>query len=209
MAREDLAWSFSTASTRAPATRARRRWARASACPRPHLRIHAYGTVDETNATVGMARLHTSDADFAKLDAMLARIQNDLFDLGADLCVPDTGKDLGYEPLRMTRAQTERLEAEIDELNAELAAAALLRAAGRPSGRGLSPSLPHRLPARRAPDGRAQPRSGQERVSDRRAHFHQPAVRFLLRREPLGECAEARATCSGSREPTADVRAAS
>lgn len=84
------------------------------------LRIEAYGTVDETNATVGIARLHTATADLAKLDAMLARIQNDLFDLGADLCVPDTGKDLGYEPLRIVPAQTTRLETEIDELNAAL-----------------------------------------------------------------------------------------
>jgi cob(I)alamin adenosyltransferase len=88
--------------------------------PKTHLRIQAYGTVDETNAVLGIARLHTGEPRFAKLDAMLARIQNDLFDLGADLCVPDTGKDLGYEPLRMTAHQTERLEAEIDDLNAEL-----------------------------------------------------------------------------------------
>ena len=66
-----------------------------------HLRIQAYGTVDETNATLGIVRLHTATPDMQKLDAMLARIQNELFDLGADLCVPDTGKDLGYEPLRI------------------------------------------------------------------------------------------------------------
>lgn len=84
-----------------------------------HLRIQAYGTVDETNAVLGIVRLHTRD--LAKLDAMLARIQNELFDLGADLCVPDTGKDLGYEPLRILPRQHQRLEAEIDELNAELA----------------------------------------------------------------------------------------
>jgi cob(I)alamin adenosyltransferase len=86
-----------------------------------HLRIHAYGTVDETNATLGLVRLHTQTPDMAKLDAMLARIQNELFDLGADLCVPDTGKDLGYEPLRILPKQFERIEAEIDQLNAELA----------------------------------------------------------------------------------------
>jgi cob(I)alamin adenosyltransferase len=83
-----------------------------------HVRIHAYGTVDEATAAVGLARLHTGD--FAELDQMLARIQNDLFDLGADLCVPDTGKDPGYEPLRVTRKQAERLEKEIDALNAGL-----------------------------------------------------------------------------------------
>ena len=84
------------------------------------LRIAAYGTVDETNAVLGIVRLHTAGADMAKLDAMLARIQNELFDLGADLCVPDTGKDLGYEPLRILPRQYERIEAEIDDLNGEL-----------------------------------------------------------------------------------------
>jgi cob(I)alamin adenosyltransferase len=88
--------------------------------PKTHLRIQAYGTVDETNAVLGIARLSTKAPAFTRLDLMLARIQNDLFDLGADLCVRDTGKDLGYEPLRMTAHQTERLEAEIDELNANL-----------------------------------------------------------------------------------------
>ena len=85
-----------------------------------HIRIQAYGTVDETNATLGVVRLHTTDSAFAKLDAMLARIQNELFDLGADLCVPDTGEKLGYEPLRILPTQHERLEREIDELNEEL-----------------------------------------------------------------------------------------
>ena len=84
------------------------------------LRIAAYGTVDETNSVLGIVRLHTAGADMAKLDAMLARIQNELFDLGADLCVPDTGKDLGYEPLRILPRQYERIEAEIDDLNGEL-----------------------------------------------------------------------------------------
>jgi cob(I)alamin adenosyltransferase len=85
-----------------------------------HLRIQAYGTVDETNATLGIVRLHTATPEMQKLDAMLARIQNELFDLGADLCVPDTGKDLGYEPLRILPKQYERIEAEIDDLNSEL-----------------------------------------------------------------------------------------
>jgi cob(I)alamin adenosyltransferase len=85
-----------------------------------HLRIQAYGTVDETNATLGVVRLHTQSPEMQKLDQMLARIQNELFDLGADLCVPDTGKDLGYEPLRILPKQYERIEREIDELNGEL-----------------------------------------------------------------------------------------
>jgi cob(I)alamin adenosyltransferase len=83
-----------------------------------NIRISAYGTVDETNATVGIVRLHT--AKLEKLDAMLARIQNELFDLGADLCVPDRGQKLEWEPLRILPKQYERLETEIDELNGEL-----------------------------------------------------------------------------------------
>ncbi len=83
------------------------------------VRIAAYGTVDETNATIGMVRIHLA-ASNPLVDAMLARIQNDLFDLGADLCVPDRGEKLPYEPLRMTDAQVKRLENEIDQMNAEL-----------------------------------------------------------------------------------------
>jgi len=83
------------------------------------LRVEAYGTVDEANACVGLARLHTATSH-PELDAMLGRIQNDLFDLGADLCVPDTGEKLDYEPLRIVAAQTKRIEADIDALNADL-----------------------------------------------------------------------------------------
>jgi cob(I)alamin adenosyltransferase len=79
-------------------------------------RIAAYGTVDETNAAIGMVRVHLGPAD-ADTDAMMVRIQNDLFDLGADLCVPDRGEKLPYEPLRMLDAQVLRLEAEIDAMN--------------------------------------------------------------------------------------------
>jgi cob(I)alamin adenosyltransferase len=85
------------------------------------LRIAAYGTVDETNAAVGLARLHTTVPDLARLDLMLARIQNELFDLGADLCLPDTGEALPYEPLRILPGQHQRLETEIDALNHDLA----------------------------------------------------------------------------------------
>ncbi len=84
-----------------------------------HARIAAYGTVDEANAAIGMAR-QTLGPDDKIVDAVLARIQNDLFDLGADLCVPDRGKPLPYQPLRMTEGQVSRLEAEIDLMNAEL-----------------------------------------------------------------------------------------
>jgi cob(I)alamin adenosyltransferase len=79
------------------------------------LRVAAYGTVDETNATVGIARLHG-------MGEPLARISNDLFDLGADLCTPDLEGDATapYPRLRMIPAQTDRLEAEIDAMNAGL-----------------------------------------------------------------------------------------
>jgi cob(I)alamin adenosyltransferase len=86
------------------------------------LRIAAYGTVDEANAAIGMARVHlASDSD--GLDAILARVQNDLFDLGADLCVPETSTETGQgrERLRVSDAQVERLETEIDRMTAELA----------------------------------------------------------------------------------------
>jgi cob(I)alamin adenosyltransferase len=79
------------------------------------LRVEAYGTVDEANSAIGLARLHTSD----EADAMLARVQNDLFDLGADLCRPGAETEDGR--LRVIDGQVERLEREIDAMNAELA----------------------------------------------------------------------------------------
>jgi cob(I)alamin adenosyltransferase len=86
--------------------------------PKNNLRIEAFGTVDETNAAIGVALLHI-DGDVA-LRQMLVRIQNDLFDLGADLATPDPGTPLEWEPLRIVSTQVERLEAEIDGLNASL-----------------------------------------------------------------------------------------
>ena len=84
-------------------------------------RVAAYGTVDEANGAIGLARhALTGHPDAATADPMLARIQNDLFDLGADLCTPEVDEPK-YPPLRIVAAQVERLEAEIDEMNAELA----------------------------------------------------------------------------------------
>ncbi|MFN4098809.1 MAG: cob(I)yrinic acid a,c-diamide adenosyltransferase [Pararhodobacter sp.] len=82
------------------------------------LRVESYGTVDETNATVGLARQHAT----GKMDAALMRISNDLFDLGADLCRPGLEGDAAaeYPPLRIIDAQVDRLEAEIDAMNANL-----------------------------------------------------------------------------------------
>jgi len=87
--------------------------------PKFDLRVAAYGTVDETNACLGLARLHAAMED-AGVDAMLGRISNDLFDLGADLSTPETDKPLAFEPLRIVQAQVDRVEAEIDALNADL-----------------------------------------------------------------------------------------
>ncbi|MGY6635019.1 MAG: cob(I)yrinic acid a,c-diamide adenosyltransferase [Alkalilacustris sp.] len=99
-------------------------------------RVAAYGTVDELNAALGMARLHADGAPAAALE----RIQNDLFDLGADLCRPDMARDAdaGYPVLRMVDAQVDRLEAEIDAMNARLEP---LRSFILPGGSALSAHL--------------------------------------------------------------------
>lgn len=104
--------------------------------PKDSLRVEAYGTVDETNATAGLARLHTG----GDLAAALARVQNDLFDLGADLCRPDMARDheAGYVPLRILDAQVDRLETEIDAWNTRLAP---LRSFILPGGSALAAHL--------------------------------------------------------------------
>lgn len=91
------------------------------------LRIVACGDIDELNASIGLARLYTT-LILPEVDAILTRVQNDLFDLGADIATPaviplssgDTGESLGYEPLRIINSQVDRLEKEIDALNAQL-----------------------------------------------------------------------------------------
>jgi len=83
------------------------------------LRVAAYGTLDEANAAIGIARLHT--AGDGSLDASLSRIQNDLFDVGADLCTPGKGRGPQGARLTVTQAQVDWLESEIDRLNDELA----------------------------------------------------------------------------------------
>ncbi len=110
------------------------------------LRVEAYGTVDETNAVLGLARLHTE----GEMDAALARIQNDLFDLGADLCRPAAeGEDEAeHPPLRVIPVQVERLEREIDAINENLAP---LRSFVLPGGSALAAHLHHaRTVCRRA-----------------------------------------------------------
>ena len=94
-------------------------------CAKYHPRINAYGTVDETNAALGLAMVAlehegTNYDNIIDIEAMILRIQNDLFDLGADLSTPETSKDSAQTPLRITEGQVERLEQEIDQLNKEL-----------------------------------------------------------------------------------------
>lgn len=91
--------------------------------PKYALRVTAYGTVDETNAAIGVARTHLgAGAREQQVEHSLVRIQNDLFDLGADLCAPVRDSDASASTrLRVTDAQAQRLEAEIDDLNAHLA----------------------------------------------------------------------------------------
>ena len=140
-------------------------------------RVNAYGTVDELNATVGMARL-VAEGD---TDAMLSRIQNDLFDLGADLCRPDMAKDgeAGYPVLRMVPAQTERLEREIDAMIARLEP---LRSFILPAGSALATQL-HlcRTVARRAE------RLTVELASDE--EVNEAAIRYLNRLSDWFFCA--------------------
>ncbi len=83
--------------------------------PKHHARVAAYGTVDEANAAIGLARLHTDGA----ADRMLADIQNDLFDLGADLCTPEVEAE-EHPSLRITPEQVQRLEGDIDQINQDL-----------------------------------------------------------------------------------------
>ena len=107
-----------------------------------------------STAVIGLARLPLRTR--REIDAMLSRIQNDLFDLGADLCTPEQGKAPKYPPLRIVDAQMDRLEHEIDAMNAELSAAQSLHPARRHTGRRISASRPHGL----APGGAADDRTG-------------------------------------------------
>lgn len=124
------------------------------------IRVEAFGAVDETNACIGLARQHTS----GEMDAMLARIQNDLFDLGADLCTPEGGERRSGA-LRVVPEQVRRLEAEIDAMNAGLAP---LNSFVLPGGSAAAAAL------------------HLARTTARRA---ERAVTALARDEPVGEAA--------------------
>jgi cob(I)alamin adenosyltransferase len=86
--------------------------------PKYDVRVAAYGEIDELNCVIGLARLHTREPDLARIEKTLARVQNDLFDLGADLCVPPKPDET--HALRIVPPQVEALERAIDDLNAEL-----------------------------------------------------------------------------------------
>ena len=134
--------------------------------PKDALRVEAYGTVDEANATLGLARLHAAGA----MAEALARIQNDLFDLGADLCRPDMAKDdqAEYQPLRMVPAQVDRLEAEIDAMNANLQP---LRSFILPGGSALSAHLHLARTVCRRAERRAVELSRAEEVNPAALHY--------------------------------------
>lgn len=137
--------------------------------PKNARRVAAYGTVDELNATLGLARLHAT----GEADAALSRIQNDLFDLGADLGRPDPEKDVdaGYPVLRIVPAQVDRLETEIDAMIARLEP---LRSFILPAGSPLSAQLHlSRTVARRA-ERLAVDLAGTEAVNE-------AAIRYLNR----------------------------
>ncbi len=130
--------------------------------PKYSLRVAAYGTVDEANAAIGIARLHAD----AAADAMLDRIQNDLFDLGADLCTPEDGRRAAGA-LRITAPQVERLEREIDAMNAMLRPLnSFILPGGTPAAAHLHLARTvtrraERLVSELAPDRARQPRSAQ------------------------------------------------
>jgi cob(I)alamin adenosyltransferase len=123
-------------------------------------RVDAYGTVDEVNATVGLVRLHAK----GDMDAALARIQNDLFDLGADFCRPDMAKDVDaeYAPLRILDAQVVRLETEIDLMNANLQP---LRSFVLPGGSALAANLHLCRTVSRRAERLAVTLAGQENIN--------------------------------------------
>ena len=140
--------------------------------PKHDARIAAYGTVDETNAAIGMARVHIAEAH-EELDRQLMLIQNDLFDLGADLCVPDKGEDLGYEPLRVSAHQVDRLEQHIDHLNERLEP---LKSFVLPAGSAGAAALHMaRTICRRAE------RKITELAADESEHVSEPALQYINR----------------------------
>ena len=150
--------------------------------PKYDLRVAAYGTVDETNAAIGVVRLHL--ARRRELDAMLGLIQNDLFDLGADLAVPQ--REGKAERLRVLSSQVDRLERDIDTLNADLRRPDLVCAAGRHPRGGIPASRPHHM-SQGGTDDRGTRRQAR-RAGQRACHtIYEPPVGFPVRRQPRRE----------------------
>lgn len=136
------------------------------------LRVETYGAVDETNACIGLARLHTQ----GDLDAILARLQNELFDLGADLSTPAKADEAPGQMLRILDSQVARLESEIDALNADLPAlASFVLPGGTPAAAALHQA---RTVARRAERIAVALMESGEEVSG-------PAFRYLNRLSDL------------------------
>ena len=140
------------------------------------LRVECYGTVDETNACLGMARAALAGAH-GDIDAMLSRLQNDLFDLGADLATPDTGEKPAFEPLRIAQSQVDRIEQDIDLLNGRLSP---LRSFILPGGSPAAAAL-HlaRTVARRA-ERQMVELAGREKVSPEALKFVNRLSDFLF-----------------------------
>lgn len=152
------------------------------------LRVETYGGVDETNAFIGVARQHTK-AD-AELDALLERIQNDLFDLGADLATPEQNDKPEWEPLRVVDSQVERLEREIDAMNERLSPlTSFVLPAGSPASAALHVA---RTVCRRAE------RKLVELIGTEGEIVGEPALRYLNRLSDLLFVAARRANDDGA-----------
>lgn len=152
------------------------------------LRVQAYGGVDETNAFIGVARQHTK-AD-PELDALLERIQNDLFDLGADLATPEQDEKPEWEPLRVVDSQVERLEREIDAMNARLSPlTSFVLPAGSPAAAALHVA---RTVCRRAERGLVELMAVEGEI------VGEPALRYLNRLSDLLFVAARRANADGA-----------
>jgi cob(I)alamin adenosyltransferase len=152
------------------------------------LRVEAYGGVDETNAFIGVARQHTKDD--AELDALLERIQNDLFDLGADLATPEQNGKPDWEPLRVVDSQVERLEREIDAMNARLSPlTSFVLPAGSPAAAALHVA---RTVCRRAERGLVELMAVEGEI------VGEPALRYLNRLSDLLFVAARRANDDGA-----------
>ena len=181
---------------------ARRRLGNGERRPKYDLRVAAYGTVDETNAAIGVVRLYLGD--LPEIDAMLGLIQNDLFDLGADLAVPQ--REGKAERLRVLASQVARLERDIDALNERLAPLDLVRAAGRHAGRGLPCIWRAPFAAGRNGSWWNSPRSRTSRSAARpRSALYEPAVGFPVRRQPLPPMATGPAMCFGCQGKTVNL----